>query len=113
MITTIRVTDINPSHVRLSIWVNHALVCDPGSICLRVEELQPFVTLLQPDILEADKEWHSALDSLKISIGRPSGSNLALAAKEVVDCWKGKCDRFAEVIGELDSAYTKFVEAQE
>ena len=113
MITTIRVTSISPSHVRLSIWVNHGLVCDPGGICLRVEELQPFVTLLQPDILEleADEGLRSALDKLNITIGRPSGSDLALAAEKVVDHWnKGDLGDTAELgMRELDHAYKEFV----
>lgn len=47
-ITTIRITDANEVHVRLSIWVNHALICSPGGICLRTEEFDSFVERLQP-----------------------------------------------------------------
>jgi len=56
-VTTIRITDLNSSHARLSIWVNHALICSPGNICLRVEELQAFYNLLQPDRIEVDPKF--------------------------------------------------------
>ncbi len=49
---TFRVTDLNPAHVRLSIWVNGGLICDPGGICLRVDELLPFVDRVKPERIE-------------------------------------------------------------
>lgn len=43
---TYRVTDKNPVHVRLSLWVNGALITSPGGICLRVEEFEDFIKKL-------------------------------------------------------------------
>ena len=42
-----RVTDKNPAHVRLSIWVNGGLICSPGGICLRLEEFDDFIERLK------------------------------------------------------------------
>ena len=52
-VTTVRITDANPAHVRLSVWVNGGLICTPGGICLRRDdEAAPFITLLNPIRIE-------------------------------------------------------------
>lgn len=46
---TIRITNQNPVHIRLSIWVNGGLICNSGGVCLRNEELEDFIRRLDPD----------------------------------------------------------------
>ena len=48
---TITIVNRSPSHVHLSIWVNGALICDPGKICLRADELYPFLKRVNPDLV--------------------------------------------------------------
>lgn len=43
---TVEVTDTNPVHSRLSVWVNGALITPPGGICLRNEEVEEFTDRL-------------------------------------------------------------------
>ncbi len=49
---TIRITDKSPSHSRLSLWVNHGLTCTPGGICLRNEEVEPFIRRTNAESIE-------------------------------------------------------------
>lgn len=49
---SLRITEANPGHCYLSMWVNGGLVCSPGGICLRIEELSPFIRLIQPSRVE-------------------------------------------------------------
>jgi len=44
---TAKITDKSPSHTRLSIWVNGGLICNPGWICLRNEEVVEFLDHLK------------------------------------------------------------------
>lgn len=44
---TAKVTDSNPVHSRLSIWVDGALIVNPGGICLRNEEVVEFLDHLK------------------------------------------------------------------
>lgn len=44
---TAKVTDQNPVHSRLSIWVNGALIVKPGGICLRNTEVVEFLDHLK------------------------------------------------------------------
>lgn len=44
---TAKVTDSNPVHSRLSIWVDGALIVNPGGICLRNEEVVEFMDHLK------------------------------------------------------------------
>ena len=44
---TAKVTDSNPVHSRLSIWVNGGLIVNPGGICLRNEEVDGFLDHLK------------------------------------------------------------------
>jgi hypothetical protein len=46
---TVTITEKNPVHTRLSIWVNGALICTPGIICLRNEEVEDFLQRLSPE----------------------------------------------------------------
>lgn len=51
---TARITDHNPGHTRLSLWVNGGLVTSPGGICLRNDEVVPFLRLLKIDNCHTD-----------------------------------------------------------
>ena len=51
---TVTITHRNPAHVRLSIWVNGGLICQPAGICLRCEELPEFI-----DRLALNEVWES------------------------------------------------------
>ena len=44
---TAKVTDSNPVHSRLSVWVDGALIVNPGGICLRNEEVVEFMDHLK------------------------------------------------------------------
>ncbi len=44
---TAKVTDENPVHSRLSVWVNGGLITNPGGICLRNEEVVEFLDHLK------------------------------------------------------------------
>lgn len=46
MIVTVTITKKNPIHINFNIHVNHAL---SGSLVLRIEEWEPFLSLIQPD----------------------------------------------------------------
>lgn len=46
---TAGITQQNPVHTRLSVWVEGGLIVEPGGICLRNEEVAPFLERLQPD----------------------------------------------------------------
>lgn len=43
---TAKVTERNDIHSRLSVWVNGALISNPGGICLRNEEVVEFLDLM-------------------------------------------------------------------
>lgn len=53
---TITITEKNPVHTRLSVWVNGGLITNPGGICLRNEEVGRFISRLDPD------EVHDGVD---------------------------------------------------
>lgn len=59
----VTITDKNPSHTRLSIWVNEGLICDPGGICLRNDEVHLFLARLKPQSMR------------DITKGKTSGTN--------------------------------------
>ena len=44
---TAKVTDSNPVHSRLSVWVDGALIVHPGGICLKNEEVEGFLDHLK------------------------------------------------------------------
>lgn len=44
---TAKVTDSNPVHSRLSVWVDGGLIVNPGGICLRNEEVVEFMDHLK------------------------------------------------------------------
>jgi len=44
---TAKITDKNPVHSRLSVWVNGGLITNPGGICLRNEEVVEFLDHLK------------------------------------------------------------------
>lgn len=48
---TIQLISTNMCHSRFSIWVNGGLICEPGNIILRNEEVKPFVKRLQPNVI--------------------------------------------------------------
>lgn len=42
-----KITNRNPVHSRLSVWVNGGLITEPGGICLRNEEVVGFLDHLR------------------------------------------------------------------
>ena len=57
MRVTARITDHNPGHTRLSLWVNGGLVTSPGGVCLRNGEVLQFLKRLRVDNCHKDSEF--------------------------------------------------------
>ncbi len=69
---TAGITEKNPVHTRLSVWVNGGLITAPGGICLRNEEVRPFLERLRPSKIYDSREDRPVLSRAE-ELGLPSG----------------------------------------
>lgn len=52
---TYRITAEDGGHIHFSLWVNGGLICEPGGLCLRRDEFEPFIKKLGAI---DDSEWY-------------------------------------------------------
>jgi len=62
---TAKVTDENTVHTRLSVWVDGALIVNPGGICLRNEEVVGFLDHLTISPTKIKDKLRSMMESYK------------------------------------------------
>ena len=62
---TAKITDKNPVHSRLSIWVNGGLIVNPGGICLRNEEVEVFLDHLKISPTKIKAKLRSMMEEYK------------------------------------------------
>jgi len=62
---TATVTDRNPVHSRLSVWVNGGLIVNPGGICLRNEEVEEFMDHLKISSTQIKEKLGSMMDAYR------------------------------------------------
>lgn len=62
---TAKVTEKNPVHSRLSVWVNGGLIVNPGGICLRNEEVEEFLGHLTISSTQIKEKLRSMMESYK------------------------------------------------
>ncbi len=70
---TAKVTDRNPVHSRLSVWVNGGLIVNPGGICLKNEEVEGFLDHLKISTTKVTAKLRSMMERFeRDDVGDPT-----------------------------------------
>jgi len=77
------VTEKNPVHSRLSIWVNGGLIVNPGGICLRNEEVEEFIDHLRISPTQIKGKLMHMMEEYK-RIGEDAGVEAFALEKRIV-----------------------------
>ncbi len=79
---TAKVTDENPVHSRLSIWVNGGLIVNPGGICLRNEEVVEFLDHLKLSSFHIKAKIREMMEEYK-RIGEETENGMSALEKRI------------------------------
>ena len=79
---TAKVTDENPVHSRLSIWVNGGLIVNPGGICLRNEEVVEFLDHLKLSSFHIKAKIREMMEEYK-KIGEETENGMSALEKRI------------------------------
>lgn len=79
---TAKVTEKNPVHSRLSVWVNGGLIVNPGGICLRNDEVEGFLDHLKISPTKIKAKIGQMMDEYR-RIGKESGTETSALEKRI------------------------------
>lgn len=89
-----KITDTNPAHTRLSIWVNGGLITNPGGICLRNKEVPGFLDHLRISPSQIKIRILAMIEAYKKDDGRDPMLNLEKrVALQIVLDWIDEQDQ--------------------
>ena len=84
---TSKITYRNPSHSRLSVWVNGGLIVNPGGICLRNEEVVEFLDHLKLSSFHIKAKIRKMIEDYKEQEGRMGETFEKQVVLQVVLTW--------------------------